>query len=173
MYRCYHLILFGPNVSISLSEKTAMTWRNHRKLRFCRSRCWRRWRSTRANGDPACPWCSPKPSWRSRTCVASALKVRKQKSSLCVIIGTGICFYTWGEKISVNENHPCLYFCRSWEGGDTEDGDSRFHASSDWGDAGGSAEPGEPAEGPLSVRKDQAHTSTTSFRICPSLVPSH
>lgn len=67
---------------LSLSEQTDRTWRSRPRWRCCRSRSWKRWRSTPARGDPACPSCSPRPSWRSLTCAASVLKVRKPCSSL-------------------------------------------------------------------------------------------
>lgn len=62
--------------------QTDKTWRSHLRWRCCRSHCWRHWRSTPADGDPACPSCSLRPSWRSLTCAASVLKVRKSVVSL-------------------------------------------------------------------------------------------
>lgn len=70
--------------SFCLSEQTVRTWRSRLRWRCCRSRCWRRWRFTPANGDPACPSCFPRHSWRSLTCAASVPKVRKHSRSFSI-----------------------------------------------------------------------------------------
>jgi len=56
-----------------------------------------------------------------------------------------------------------LHFNRSWASGDTEDGDPGLHASVDWGDAGGSAEPADQSA--HTHRVSSLHMNSSSFSL--------